>query len=82
MHKCQYAWSSLFTIVATVIKQLLLIEVNDIRAHVVKETLVMRHNQQRLLPLLKVAEVTDRPERLQLCTNLDSTNDNVFLSRE
>lgn len=43
------------TIVATIVLQLLLFEVNNICADIVKETLVMWNYQKCLLPILQVA---------------------------
>lgn len=42
------------TVVATVVEEFLHVEVNNVRADVIEETLIVRHNEQRLLPVLQV----------------------------
>jgi len=46
----------MFTVVSAIIFKFLLFEMNYIRADVVEETLIVRHYQKRLLPILQVTD--------------------------
>lgn len=43
------------TVVSPVIVELLVVQVDDVCAHVIQEALVVRDDEQRLLPALQVA---------------------------
>ena len=51
-HGCCTAHSSALTVVASVVVEFLLVEVNDVGTDVVQEVLVVRHDEQRLAPVL------------------------------
>ena len=51
-HGYSTAASSALTVIASVVMELLLVEVNDVGADVVQEVLVVRHDKQRLAPVL------------------------------
>ena len=50
-----YLLLAVLTEVAAVVEELLLVQVNDICADVIQETLVVGHDQQGLLPVLQIA---------------------------
>lgn len=51
------------TVVSPVIVELLVVQVDDVCAHVIQEALVMRDNEQCLLPALEVAVRTKDTQR-------------------
>ena len=49
---------------------------NDVRTNTVQEVLIMRYNQQRLLPVLKVAEI------IYTCTYLEENHHNPHATKK
>lgn len=47
------------TVIPSVVVKFLVVQVNYVSTHIVQETLVVRHDEQSLLPALKVARWRD-----------------------
>lgn len=57
------------TVVAPIVEQLVLIQVDNVRAYIVQKRLIMGNNQQCLLPTLQIATGGEESVNISAATN-------------